>query len=48
MPFDGLVYGVVFSNVYSATTRIVTHGYERNLEQTKIFIGAYDADKGKS
>ena len=30
---------------YSSTTRIVTHGYEWNLEQLKIFISAYDADK---
>ena len=25
-------------------SRIVTHGYEENLEQIKIFISAYDAD----
>ena len=24
-------------------SRIVTHGYEENLEQIKIFISAYDA-----
>ena len=28
-------------------SRIVTHEYEENLEQIKIFIMAYDADKAE-
>ena len=28
-------------------SRIVTHGYEGNLEQIKIFISAYDANKAE-